>query len=455
MNAEPTVRPGEHRCPGPSTRDIIQADGQPVPDVLLAESYEFMGDADIPFERYTSQEFFDREMTHMWSRVWQWACREEHVREVGDYATYDIGQWSVIVVRSSESEIKAFRNVCPHRATELRPGDSFGWARELRCPFHGWTFDLDGKLSDLPCKWDFPHVGKDTHLSEVRVERWGGFVFINLDKDARPLREQLGVLPEHLKDGWSLENRYITLHIQKELGTNWKAAQEAFLEAYHVVETHANFLPVVCDANAQYDIFGDFVSRFVHTQGVPSPHYQQPLTQQEILEQMLVTPPDTQVPEGSTARAVAADALRTGLGEQWDVDLSGYSTSEMLDSIEYFLFPNMCLFPGITLPMVYRFRPIGRDPGRTLFDLVFLRPLSPGAEMPAPPEPIRIAENVSYMTVPGMDQRLGHVYDQDTDNLARQWRGFNSTDREGQTLGNYQEIRIRRIHQTLDDYLRA
>lgn len=443
---------GAARCPGPSTRDIILGDGDLVPERLVTETYEFLGDRDLGLERYTSEAFFRREMKDLWPRVWQWACREEHIPEPGDYITYEIGPFSVIIVRGNDGRIRAFRNSCPHRGTQFRQPDSCGSMSEIRCPFHGWTFDLEGRLKDLPCRWDFPHVSDDLTLSEVRADIWGGFVFINLDRDCPPLREFLGVLPDHLKDGWSLENRYVTLHVQKELNTNWKAAQEAFLEAYHVIETHAEYLPVVCDANAQYDIYGDHVSRFVHTQGVPSPHYEKQQTQQEILNKMLVAP-DIRVPEGETARAVAARVLRDNLSKLWDVDLTGYSTSEMLDSIEYFLFPNACFFPGVTLPMVYRFRPMGLDPGRTLFDLMFLRPLPPGMERPEPPEPVRIAENRSFTTVPGMDPTLGHVYDQDTSILSAQWRGMHAGDKPGATLGNYQEIRIRHMHRTLDKYL--
>lgn len=287
----------------------------------------------------------------------------------------------------------------------------------------------------------------------VRCERWGGFVFINLDPGAPPLADYLAPLPDHLRDGWDLASRRISLHIEKELPGNWKAAVEAFLEAYHVVETHADFLPVVCDANAQYDVFGPHVSRFVHNQGVPSPHYPHPQTEQEILDRMLVTAVGVRVPEGSTARKAAAAALRQRLFKAWNVDLSGYSTSEMLDSIEYFLFPNACFFPGVTLPMVYRFRPIGEDESRTLFELLFLQPLAAEERPPEPPMPIRIGVDQSFTTVPGMDPTLGHVYDQDTHNLALQWRGMRAAPKVGLTLGNYQEVRIRHLHQTLDAYL--
>jgi hypothetical protein len=274
-----------------------------------------------------------------------------------------------------------------------------------------------------------------------------------MDPNAKPLEDYLGVLPDHFKDGWDLSQRYTVLHLQKELPTNWKAAMEAFLEAYHVVETHAQGLPTAGDANAQYDIFGDHVTRFVHTLGYPSPHYTTPQTQTEILQKMRMAPEGTTVPEGSTARAVAAAHLRETLGRQWNVDLSRYSDSEMLDSIEYQLFPNMCLFPGVSLPMVYRFRPIGNDPGKTLFDLLFLRPLAPGMKRPEAPDPIAVGVNDSYADAPGMDPGLGAVYDQDTNNLALQYRGFQASKKSGQTLGNYQEIRIRKFHRTIDEYL--
>lgn len=446
--------PGESRCPGPSTRDIILADGWKVPDVLVAESYSYLGSDDVPYARYTSPDMFRLEMEKLWPKVWQWVCREEHIPEAGDYITYDVGPYSFLIVRTETGAVKAYYNACLHRGTQLRESGSQGFAREFKCPFHGWTWSLDGTLKHIPCRWDFPHVTDEKFkLPEVKVERWGGFVFINMDPDAKPLSDYLGVLPEHFRDGWDLSQRTTALHLQKELPTNWKAAMEAFLEAYHVVETHAQGLPTAGDANAQYDVFGEHVTRFVHTIGYPSPHYTIPQTQTEILQKMRSAPEGTVVPEGSTARAVAAAHLRKTLGAEWGVDLSAYSDSEMLDSIEYQLFPNMCLFPGVSLPMVYRFRPIGNDPSRTLFDLVFLRPLAPGAKPPEAPEPHFIGVNDSYASAPGMDPGLGAVYDQDTNNLAMQYRGFQASKKPGETLGNYQEVRIRKFHQTIDEYL--
>jgi phenylpropionate dioxygenase-like ring-hydroxylating dioxygenase large terminal subunit len=392
-------------------------------------------------------------MARLWPKVWQWACRVEHVPNVGDYYVYDIGNHSVLIVRSDDGGINAFHNACTHRATQLRPSGSSGSAAVLRCPFHGWTYDLDGKLTEIPCRWDFPHVGERHNLSPVRCNTWGGFVFINLSGDAQSLADYLEPLPSHLKDSWDLSKRVVRLHIEKELPNNWKAAQEAFLESYHVVETHADFLPIVADANAQYDVFGRHVSRFINPQGVPSPHYTAPITQQEILDRMLVSPAGTRVPDGRSARSVAAEELRKSLSATFGVDLTGYSTSEMLDSIEYHLFPNAFFFPGITLSMLYRFRPLGDDHSRTLFDIMFLRPLREGEAIPDAPDPIRLGIDDSYTTVADMPATLARVFDQDTGNLAAQWRGFFATDRAGETLGLYQESLIRHVHATVDEYL--
>ncbi len=450
------LRPGDARCPGPSTRDLILADGQSVPPALIAERYAFLGDANIDYDRYTSREVFDLEMKKLWPKVWQWACREEHLINVGDYLTYDVGPHSVILVKTAGDVIKGYVNACLDRGTQFRASDTRGVAPLLRCPFHGWTWSLDGRLKDLPCRWDFPHVkDEDYRLPEVKVERWGGFVFINMDPDAEPLADHLGVLPDHFKDGWDLANRYTVLHIQKELDTNWKAAQEAFLEAYHVLATHTQGLATASDANAQYDIFGETVSRFVHTIGHQSPHITRTLSQQEILDKLRTAPEGAVVPEGRLARSVAAEHLRASLGAQWGVDLSAYSDSEMMDSIEYHLFPNMFMFPGVSLPMIYRFRPIGMDVGRTLFDLLFLQPLKPGEARPEAPTPHRLAPGDSYTSAPGMSPGLGFVYDQDTDNLAMQYKGFQASRKRGQTLGNYQEARTRRVHMTLEKYLNA
>lgn len=444
--------------PEPSVQEILKATNETVPHPLNFESYKFLGTEDIDYSRYTSREFFQDELEKMWKKVWQWACREEHIPEAGDYVVYDIGPYSVIVVRTETGSIKAFHNSCLHRGTMLaEPGDC-GSAAQITCPFHGWAWNLDGSLKHIPNGWDFDHVKWDEFsLPEVKVETWGGFVFINMDPDAKPLSEYIGPLDDHFKR-WNLEDRYIAVHVQKELPCNWKAAAEAFMENYHTQTVHPQLIPTASGPSTQYDILSDHLSRFYNLTAVPDPVIGRELSEQEKLDLALMGDSSmrepVKVPEGGTARHTLAEHLRKQF-EQADVEVGDLTDSEIIDTMEYTLFPNMFLFPGLSLPMIYRFRPLGCDPDKSLFDLLFLRPVPRSGERPEPPFPIRVGLEESYTSVAELDPGMAEVYDQDTNNMARQQLGFYASKKRGETLATYQEVRIRHLHQTLDKYLKG
>jgi hypothetical protein len=401
---DPSLAPGEHRCPGPGYRDLVRRDRTGVPTELLEESYTFLSDEPVPFSRYTSAEFAALEYERVWSRTWQWVCRLEHIPEPGDFQVYDIGARSIIVVRQADSSIRAFDNFCQHRGTQLKPSGQQGTANRFTCPYHGWTWNTAGTLVALPCRWDFPHVRDDeVALPEVRVDTWGGFVFINLDPAAPPLHEYLGVLPRHFAT-WDLADRYVEVHVRKRLPANWKAATEAFL---------------------------DFLlgRRFAGRDDMPT------------------------VGPDETARDVYARIIQASLGERYGNDFSHLTVAETIDSIEYFAFPNTFFFRGLQFPMVYRFLPSAHSVDECTFELLFLRHPPTDGPVPPPAQPVDIGIADSYASVPGMDPGLAFVYDQDTDNLAAQTRGFSGSARGAQQLGNYQEVRARHLHQTIDAYL--
>ena len=453
---EKKLKPGEAREQGPSLRDELLLDPTPPPAPLLEESYEFLGDEDISFENYTSPDFAQAEYEKLWSKVWQWACHVDHIPQPGDYFVYDIGDLSALIVRTENGEIKAYFNSCMHRGTQLKQPGTCGFSKELRCPFHGWTWSLEGQLVDLPQAWDFPHVTADSHqLPEMPVDIWEGFVFINFDQEAKPLNEYLGVLPQHWED-WGLNQRYIETHIRKHLPCNWKAAAEAFIESYHVRETHATG-QLGDEVTTQYDVFGENVSRFIHTRGLNSPLRSDPRTEDELLARIsgrTLGEGDLTLPSGVRARDHYANHVQETMGERYGHDFSHLSESITLDSIEYYLFPNAFFFPGLTIPMVYRFRPDPTSPDFSYFDLLFMRPRPPEGEAPPPPEVIELGIDESYSIAEGVGP-LGRVYDQDTANLAAQTRGFKSSFKSGQTLGNYQEIRVRHLQQRVKTYLEA
>jgi len=288
-----------------------------------------------------------------------------------------------------------------------------------------------------------------TSMRTVACERWGGFVFINLDPNALPLENYLEVLPEHFAR-WPLEDRFITLHTEKILPGNWKMCMEAFLEAFHVLATHPEGLRSSGWANTQYDIFSPHVTRFLQNLSSGNPHYEKSYSEAELFAFMGHDPQS--LPDNTTARAEHARILRENLGASMGVDLSAVSNSEMLDSIEYHVFPNACFFPGIAIPLIYRFRPLGVD--RCIHDIMLLQPIPDEGTRPPPASVERLDIDEPYVSLESFrTNRLAAVLDQDTENFRRQWAGIKASIRGTQTLGNYQEARIRHFHQTLDHYL--
>lgn len=443
--------------PGPSMQEILARGQDEIPAPLSAQSSTELGDGDIPYDRYLAREIFDLEMERLWPRVWQWTCRIEHIPEVGDYYVYEIGDTSILVVHTKKG-IRAYYNSCLHRGTKLRAANSSGSTERFRCPFHGWTWDLDGELVDLPCAWDLPQVDCDRfRLPEVKVGLWGGFVFINLDPAAPPLEQYLGVLPEHFAN-WDLSRRFTELHIEKELPCNWKLAQEAFMESYHTMETHPQLLPTLGDINTQYDVFGENVSRYYSASGVSSPYIDPPLSEDQLISNMFmgdrsIVGDGPTLADGQTARQAMARHLRSTFKAHYGADLSAHTDTEIIDTIGYGLFPNTTFFAGFSVPMVYRFRPLDNDHQRSLFEILFLRPVADDGTPPPPPaEPYRIGVEDSYTTVPGMDRFLAQVFDQDTRNLKAQQEGIKTSRKAGATLTRYQEIRIRHMHRTWEKY---
>jgi hypothetical protein len=225
-----------------------------------------------------------------------------------------------------------------------------------------------------------------------------------------------------------------------------------------VLATHPEGLATSSDANAQYDVFDRHVSRFVQLVGHPSPHLGRRPTEPELLvalqsEQSTASGQGAPIalPPGRTARSVVAEQMRGALATRHGGDFSGVSASELLDAIQYFVFPNFVLFPGYSLPMVYRFRPNGMDVDSCILEILFLAPSS--GENAAPAPVVRLGPDDSFAGVSGFPPFLAAIYDQDTRNLGRQRAGVKAARKGGQTLGNYQEVRIRHFHQTLDAYL--
>ena len=288
-----TMRDVEERSPGITYQQLLDEDTHPVPDVLRLESAVSFGPDEFPITRYTTREWHEVEKEKLWSRVWQYACRADEIPEVGDYYVYEIVGKSYVVMRSSENEIKAYPNACLHRGRKLKDYD--GRCSEIRCPFHGFAWELDGELKDVPAKWDFPHVEAESfHLPEVQVGTWAGFVFINPDPDAESLEDFIGDLDDHFQV-WDLERRYKQAHVAKVIYANWKIAQEAFCEAFHVNATHPQIMAYLGSTNSQVDVWENF-SRVISPGGTPEPLLEYEVSEEDQLRSMLDISYDKDLP---------------------------------------------------------------------------------------------------------------------------------------------------------------
>jgi phenylpropionate dioxygenase-like ring-hydroxylating dioxygenase large terminal subunit len=438
------------RSPGPSYADMLAIDSHPVADHFWLDRPGDFGTADIPVSRYTSRDYFEREKAEMWRRVWQMACREEHVPEVGDTYLYEICDLSFLIVRSAPDEIKAYWNVCRHRGRQLQTFP--GRVEVLRCPFHAFAWNLDGSLAFVPSAWDFPHLDHDEmRLAEVAVGRWAGFVFINPDRDAPPLSSYLGEIVEHFSP-WRLEDRYVEVHVAKRFEANWKVLQEAFMESFHVAATHPQQLVRLGDTNSQHDCFEHF-NRSLHPSGIPSPLLDWEPTEQEMLDSMLDVREGEQspvaLPEGMTLRQFAAQISRNSLRPALGDAVEQLCDAELVDAIEYSVFPNFHPWAAYQR-VVYRFRPDGDHHDRSIMDVMMLSPFT--GDRPPPAEVIVLEADQSW-TEPGVLGITGRILDQDSFNLPRVQAGLRSAPMPGLVLTAYQESRIRHFHHLLERFI--
>lgn len=452
---------GSSRPAFPSYAEIIANDVNPAPDWLLDHQPAHVTAYELDTERYWSPEFLQREAKDLWSKVWQVACRENDIPNVGDYIEYQIMNKSVLIVRTAASTIQAFHNACRHRGTALATGT--GSTECFTCPFHGWTYDLDGALTKISFEWDFEHVDKkDLGLRPVQADTFDGWVYINLDTQAPPLSDHLGDTIMRQLEANPDAPMHKVWHFERVMPCNWKILQEAFMEAYHVAVTHPHLSAYVGDAQCQYDSYGVH-ARMLNPMMVPSASLGGEYTEQEIVDEALALIMDLratggsgiQVPEGVTARHMMSEMTR----QQWQaagVDLSKFSDAELIDTPLYSIFPNFMPFRGPAGHVCYRFRPNGDDPNTSLFEVMHFLPVPNGQAMPRDaqcqtvPPGKRFSDHEASAETMGA---AGRVLDQDLANLERVQRGIRGLD--SVVFGRRQEANIINFERSLDNWLGA
>jgi Rieske 2Fe-2S family protein len=211
----------------------------------------------LPQEAYTSTDVLEWEKRHFFAQSWVCVGTAEGLDQPGDQRAVTIGREGVLLVRGSDSVLRGFFNVCRHRAHELLPSGGCAHAKQIRCPYHGWTYGLDGAVrhgSDV--------VGFDPSvegLVSARVEQWGAWVFLNASGDAEPLSAWIGHLDEIARPYEAARLKVGATH-SYEIAANWKLIHENYHECYHCPQIH----PQLCrvsppDSGENFDQDGAWV----------------------------------------------------------------------------------------------------------------------------------------------------------------------------------------------------
>ena len=281
---------------------------------------------------YIDPQFLKIEQAQIFRKSWQFVCHEEKLKDVGNYVTVDIQGQSIVVLRADDGELKAFYNVCKHRAHELLQGE--GSVRLITCPYHAWVYKLNGSLYKARKSEHLENFNiQNICLTAVRLETFCHFVFVNLDSDAPSLAEQTGNLGDEIKSyAPDIADLTFAHRLTYRIQANWKAVVDNFLECNHCPVAHRDFCSLI-----------DMQTYKVKTHGIYSSHM---------------------------AKAKIAD------NQAYSIE-----NASVTDHAVWYLWPNMTLmrYPGRGNFMAWRFYPVSQTETYEVFDF-FLETAKPNAD---------------------------------------------------------------------------
>jgi nitrite reductase/ring-hydroxylating ferredoxin subunit len=403
----------------------------------------------VPKERYYDPDFYRMESELLWPRVWQMACRLEEIPRPGDFAEYQILDQSVIVVRTEDLGVRAFDNVCRHRGVRFAQGRG-SKPGGFVCPFHGWCYGTDGQNARVTQAGSFAEHNlepPELNLTPVRCEAWGGCAWINLDDEAPLLREYMEPFATVL-DAWKMESLRAEWWLAARLPVNWKLGVEAFVEQYHVLQSHPQLrIPgrypgpdaAAFDARA----FLDSELQYLHTMcdGMAGMVHARDVAIAESVAD-LDLPADFKLARSTWDRtfndAVTREHRSRGcdMPDINELDAQGYNESM------WYCFPHFFVLPMYSSATSYRFRPLG--PEETLMDMWSLTRFPEGEEPDAPPIPEWWESD---------DPRWPPIPTQDFSNLPKQQRGLHARTFDYMRLSERNEGHISNYQRVLDGFL--
>lgn len=422
----------------------------------------------VSTDRYHCPEYNARERDRLWMRVWQVACRADELPDAGDWIEYRLFDQSFVLVRGKDGVIRGFVNACRHRGNAICSGK--GSAARFTCPYHNWSYGLDGALLSVP-RPDFDgsieeFVGSkdDLGLIEISVECFAGFVFVNPDPGAAALTDFLGEAGPMLAAYRLDEMVPVGMNVHETIDCNWKVVMDAFQEAYHVQGVHPELVSIV---DISKERFGDFGYHGATTVPFGGKEKTEPTAEQEaamyrnlpaanfpgIVEVLprfdeLIAPYESRggcltLPAELTPRALLQQAVREANTAK-GLDVSELTDNQMSDFQFWLLFPNVYMQVRAGESTVIIARPhADSTPGRCTWHVahyLWLRPEEREAQR-CPPVTIPAGDHFPYFL----------ALEQDYQQMERQQMGLNNTSLRELVLTR-QEPKVAHFHGTLDEW---
>ena len=436
-------------------------------DVPSAPSPKPAARARLEPDRYTTAAFMARDWRQMWTRTWLLAGLELDLRAPGDFFVFNIGAESILVTRTNEGDVSAVYNVCQHRGNRLLVKER-GCLKAITCPYHGWSYDLNGRLRATPDADRFSQgIDRDAlSLKPVKVELWAGLVWIHMDLDAAPLADFLGPIQQHLAP-YRFEQMTLVADQTVSLDANWKTVIDNFNEQYHVDFLHPQHASFVDCCNAANQLW-PHGHRSVQVEGfVVNPRYPIPDDVPPLLR-AAIAPLGMDPAEFSgrvTSLRTAVQRRKREVGPSLGYDYSSFTDEQLSDVWQYDLFPNVILTVQAEELWVMRPRPHPTDPDKCVFDKWTLRTPTTSAatgsalalgsdalEVGASARPAR--EVFTQEDVDAGKHSLNITIDQDVHLLRYMQAGLHSRG-FSQAFLNDDESRVQHFHDWIDVALGA
>lgn len=424
--------------------------------------------------RYTSVDFQQKEWQSVWTQSWLFAGLLSDLEEPGDYFVYQIGSESVVVLRyecngvDESQEVRAFYNVCQHRGNRLVSNES-GSLMQFTCPYHGWSYELNGALKKVPDAERFcPAVTKEQRsLKPVLLETWAGMIWINLNPKANPLSEFLGPIIDNLAP-YHFESMVLTKHQTVSIEANWKTVRDNFLEQYHVDfihPQHASFVDCCNSTNVlwPHGHSATMVEGFVTNSRYPVPD-KTPAHLVPSLIALGLNPDDFDGNVSAIRKAV--QGRKRELDGALGANLSDMSDDQLSDVWQYDIFPNTFMTIQAEELWIYGPRPHASNPDKCYFDKYTLqlptelaRDKVSGACLAPELAVSQQDERPEHEVFEGRDVVAGKhsltiTIDQDIEYLPDMQAGLHSRGFAHAVL-NDDEVRVQHFHDWLDHWMSA